>query len=126
MTSARIPLIMAARLIGLVALGLGIAWWLGATLPLHVHMGAGGLFVLLLLGLAGLAWRAGGRGSAAIGVVLGLALPVIGMAQLSAGESRPVVQIVHVLVALVAIGWAERLSALVKRAPRPTSETAVE
>ena len=95
---------------------IGAAWWMGATIPLHAHMGAGGLFVLLLLGLAVLAWLVGERAAALIGLAFGLILPVVGMSQLSAVDSRPILQVIHVLVALGAMGWADRLSATIRRA----------
>ncbi len=111
----RVVLIVLARAAGLVALGLGAAWWFGTAIPLHAHMGAGGLYILLLWGLAVLAWRVGRRGSALVALLLGLALPLVGLAQIYAVEARAAVQVV---LAVTALGWADRLSALLKKAGR--------
>ncbi|MCT8267643.1 hypothetical protein NYQ83_10205 [Afifella sp. JA880] len=102
-------LIMAARVLALVALALGAAWWFGYyELPIHLHMTFGGLFVLILWALAFKVMPVS-KGVAAGAFVLGLLLPVVGLAQLHMPiASAPwLLKLVHVVVALAAIGIAE-------------------
>jgi len=110
--TARI-LLMVARLCWLLALGTGVAFWQGWGVPLHAHMGLGGLMVLSVLGIAllGLSRRTGLALALAVVAVL---VPVVGMMQLMAPlfDSRTLTQLVHVALGFCAIGLGE---VLVKR-----------
>lgn len=117
--TARI-LLMVARLSWLLALGAGVAFWLGWGVPLHAHMGLGGLMVLSLLGVAllGLSRRTGlALALAAVAVLV----PVLGMMQLMAPlfDSRVLTQAVHVALGFCAIGLGEVLAKRMKQGAAP-------
>lgn len=113
---------MLTRAAGVLALCLGAAYWSGLDVPVHIHMAAGLLVVIGLWGLAILARRISGLLTFA-GLVWGILLPVIGIAQLivpvelQMEEAQTVLRIVHVLFALATIGFAEMLAARLKRLP---------
>jgi hypothetical protein len=112
---------MAVRLLGLVLIVLGILFWTGNALSLvPVHMLAGLLLVLSLWTLAFLAARSGVQpGFVALAFLWGLLVPVLGLTQgmLLVGSGHWLVQILHLLVGLAAIGQAEGLGQRIKRAP---------
>jgi hypothetical protein len=116
-TKLRTILIMTARLSWLVALGLGVAWWAGATIPLHGHMTAGGLLALCLAGLGGLALRRSLVAAGSGAILLALVVPAAGMAQLQAVDYRLLVQVLHLAAALAAMGWAEWLAKRLRARP---------
>jgi hypothetical protein len=112
---------MAVRLLGLVLIVLGILFWTGNALSLvPVHMLAGLLLVLSLWTLAFLAARSGVQpGFVALAFLWGLLVPVLGLTQgmLLVGSGHWLVQVLHLLVGLAAIGQAEGLGQRIKRAP---------
>ncbi|WP_142850789.1 hypothetical protein [Telmatospirillum sp. J64-1] len=107
--------IMSARLFGTVALILGIVYWATYSIPLHVHMAFGALFVLAAAGLAGLALGRAPK-QAILTLLLALLVPVIGMAQLQGGESRWLLQVLHVAIALGAIAYSEIIAKRLRQA----------
>lgn len=104
-------LIFAARLSGLAALLLGAAYWLGTPVPLHAHMGLGGVLVAALWALAVLARRRA-AGLALAASLLGAAVPLLGMMQihLYLGEALGLLRLAHVAAGLGAISLAEMLA----------------
>jgi hypothetical protein len=103
-----------ARLIALVQVALGILVWTGhgdSLIPLHIALGL--LLVVDLWAAVALGLRAG----APIGlVVLALAwsvgMPVFGLVQsnLLSGGAHVVVQVLHLVVGLAAVGLVESLA----------------
>jgi hypothetical protein len=78
-----------------------------------VHMLSGMILVLMLWMLALLAALAGtNRGLAALAFVWGLVVPVLGVTQgrLLPGPAHWVIEVLHLLVGLIAIGMGERLA----------------
>lgn len=108
------------RLLGVILIALGIMFWTGHSLDLiRVHMRLGEVLVLLLWVLAGIGMRAGVRPGFALGtIVYGLFIVMFAlrMGGLLAGGSHVVIQILHLLFGLGAIGLAESIGAKVKRA----------
>jgi hypothetical protein len=103
------------RLCAIVQVVLGGLFWTGnayALLPLHMLTG-----IVLVLGLwiqAGLAARAGlGVGVATAAFVWGLIVVALGMTQDSIlpGDLHWLVKVVHLLVGVGAVGFAESLAA---------------
>ncbi|MDR3437608.1 hypothetical protein [Telmatospirillum sp.] len=107
---------MTARLAGLLALGLGAAFWAGYDIPLHVHMACGGLLVLSLWGLAALLGRRKPLPSLLAGA-WGVLVPLAGVMQehLFLGEGQWVLQVCHLGLGLGAIALAERLAKDLKK-----------
>ncbi|MFL5806891.1 MAG: hypothetical protein ACJ8CR_34825 [Roseiflexaceae bacterium] len=111
---------MLLRLAGLIAIVLGLLFWTGNFLQLRtIHMLAGFVVVLSLWTLAGLAARAGVQiGLVALAIVWGLIVLILGMTQtqLLPGSAHWVIQVLHLLLGLGAIGQGEGLAARIKRA----------
>src|ERR687885_1554993 len=109
---------MLVRLCGLALVTLGLLFWTGnarGLIPLHMLLGL--VLVLALWILAGLAARAGAPiGLVALAVVWGLIVPALGLTQtqLLPGSAHWVIQVLHLLVGLGAIGQAEALAARIK------------
>jgi hypothetical protein len=109
---------MLVRLCGLGLLSLGLLFWTGnarGLIPLHMLLGF--VLVLSLWVLAGLAARAGvPMGLVALAVAWGLIVPALGLTQdqLLPGSAHWVIQVLHLLVGLGAIGQAEGLAARIK------------
>ncbi|MFC7335491.1 hypothetical protein [Rhodocista pekingensis] len=112
--TVKIPL-FSVRILGLVALVLGLGYFWGWAVPLHAHMGVGGLMVLGLWALALVAWGKA-RTLALVALAVGAAVPVVGLGQLhwSVGEVRWPIQAAHVALALGAMGVAEMLARRLK------------
>jgi hypothetical protein len=108
------------RVAGLTAIVLGLLFWTGNALALiPIHMLAGILVVLGLWTLAGLAARAGVPLSfVVLAIAWGLIVPILGITQtrLLPGTAHWVIQLIHLLVGIGAIGQAEGLAARIKRA----------
>jgi hypothetical protein len=115
-------LTLVTSLIALTALALGVWIWTGygaAIVPWHVRLGF--LLVLVLLTSVALAARAGAPiGRALLAVVFILLLPVVGLAQrrLLLGPTHWIIQVVHLLVAIAAVGTTQRLAAGAFRKPQ--------
>jgi hypothetical protein len=110
---------MTVRVTGFVLILLGILFWTGHADSLHlVHILIGVVLVLGLWTLAFLAVR--GRvalGLGVLGFAWGLVTPVLGLTQVNllTGGWHWVIQAIHLLVGLGAIGIAEVLGARLKR-----------
>src|SRR5262245_17613946 len=112
---------MLVRLTGLTQIVLGVLFWTGNALTLiPVHMLVGSVLVLLLWSLAGMAFWAGvNRGLVALAIIWGVVVVALGMTQnqLLPGPAHWVIQVLHLLVGLAAIGMAEGLAVRIKQAP---------
>jgi hypothetical protein len=121
MTRASTVVQMLIRACFVVQLVLGGLFWTNNALGLvPLHQLVGFVLVLALWTQAGLAARAGvSLGLVALAVVWGLVTPIFGLAQaeLLPGSAHWVIQVLHLLVGIIAVGLAERLAAGVQ-APR--------
>lgn len=114
--------IMIMRLLVLIVLILGILFWTkvaGGPLVV-VHMGLGILLALLLLILGGFIVTAKGRNiGLAIGAfVIAICMIALGLSQQSILAASPlhwIIQIVHLLLGLLALGIAEMIAGRYKR-----------
>lgn len=118
-------LYMSLRGLFVLMLILGILLWVGAVPDgvKYAHMILGIIFVALLwtIGIIG-ALRTGKIGLQLGTFVLGLLLAIVGMTQesiLKNSSAHWIIQVVHLLLALAAIGAAESVVARVRRA-QPT------
>jgi hypothetical protein len=116
---------MLVRLFGLVQIVLGLLFWTGNQLSLvPVHMLIGLVIVLSLWTLAFIAARSGVQpGFVALAFVWGLVVPVLGVAQgqLLVGAAHWVIQALHLLVGLAAIGMAEGLGRQIRQSRSATA-----
>jgi hypothetical protein len=116
---------MAIRVAGVIQLVLGLAFWTGNALGLvDLHQLIGILFVLGLWTMAALAARAGVQpGLVAGAVVLGLIVPVVGLTQreLLPGSAHIVIQVLHLLLGLGALGLADTLATRAKARLAPVA-----
>lgn len=105
---------MVLRLCALVAVVLGILFWTGNAEQLRdLHMTVGILLVLALWTIAiGQASKPGGIGRLLAAIVVGVALAIIGMTQerILPGQNHWIIQVTHLVVALVAVGLGEMLA----------------
>ncbi len=112
---------MLVRFTGVILIILGILFWTGSALTLvPVHMLLGIVLVLSLWTLAVLAARAGvPLGPVLLATVWGLIVPILGVTQtqLLPGSAHWVIQALHLLIGLGAMGQAERLAARIKATP---------
>lgn len=110
LTAAR----MTTRVTFLIQLLLGIGLWTGrfdVVKPVHIVIGV--IFVLGTWAVALLSMRAGGNAVLAGGIVAwGVLLGVFGLPQESILSTGPhwIVQVLHLVVAMVAIGLSEMLA----------------
>jgi quinol-cytochrome oxidoreductase complex cytochrome b subunit len=108
-------------LFGIALVVLGILFWTGHALSLlPVHTALGGLFVICMWVLAVLGLLAPGtRGFALLVLVWSLIVPALGAAQLSLlpGSDHWVIQVVHLLVGIIAIGLGHSLARRLGRRP---------
>jgi len=118
-------IVLIARLLvslfGIALVVLGILFWTGHALSLlQVHMTLGGLFVLSLwlLVVLGLLAR-GNRAFAGVVFIWSLIVPVLGVTQLSLlpGRYHWVIQTLHLLVGLIAMGLGHALARRLGRRP---------
>ncbi len=114
---------MLVRLTGLILIVLGLAFWTGHALGLiPVHKQIGYLFVLALWAEAAFAAPAAGApGFVALVFLWGLVVAFLGMTQdrLLIGSAHWIIKLLHLLVALAALGLAERLAARAKESRTP-------
>jgi hypothetical protein len=114
------------RLTGVVQIVLGLTFWTGNELQLiPVHMMVGLTLTIAFEVLAFVALFAGLRREALIAIGWGVVVPVLGMKQASllVGDFHWIVQVIHLLVGVGAIGQAERLASSI-RARRPAAAMA--
>lgn len=107
------------RLIGLILILLGIEFWMKRNLRyVGIHMRLGELLILLLWILAWLALRAGVRHQLVIVAILYgfvVFLYAANMGRILPGPAHEAVRVVHLLLGLGAIGFAETLGKRIKR-----------
>jgi len=118
-------IVLIARLLislfGIALLVLGILFWTGhamSLLPLHTMLG--GLFVICMWVLAVLGFLArGSRGLALVVLIWSLIVPAVGVTQLSLlpGRDHWVIQVIHLLVGLIAIGLGHALARRLRQRP---------
>lgn len=110
---------MIVRVCGVLLIILGLVFWTGHALRLiPIHMLLGLILVLALWALAAIAATAGvDAGQVILAVILGVIVLALGMAQnsLLPGPSHWVIQVLHLLLGLAAIGDGEALGARIKR-----------
>lgn len=116
---------MTARVTGLGLILLGLLFWTGNALGLiPVHMMLGFVLVLALWTLAGLGVRAGVSGGfVALAFAWGLILPVVGIGQMQwlIGPWHWVIEVVHLVIGLGAIGQAEGMAKRIGEAIVPAA-----
>jgi hypothetical protein len=109
---------------------LGFLFWARRGLwLLPLHMALGGLFVLALLVLSGIAAKAGLSFPAALGAVgWSLLIPVFGMMQmrLLPGSFHWVVQAGHLLIGMLGMVIAARLVRFIQARDQPAPSTSHE
>jgi hypothetical protein len=119
MTSLVTALRWVARLDGLAALALGIILWTGSAAQLKIHILTGFVMTitLLLLGLFGFFARIK-PAMPIVAIAWAILLPYVGFAQLHLlpGASHVVIQVIHLLIGICAIGVAEAVGAQISRA----------
>src|SRR5207245_7935478 len=105
---------MVVRILGSIMIILGLLFWSGNALALiPVHLTVGLVLVLTLWTIGVLAARSGEqRGLVALAIVWGFVVPILGYSQdsLLPGPAHWLIQGVHLLVGLTAIGLAETLA----------------
>jgi len=110
---------MLVRITGLIQIVLGVLFWTGNALTLvPIHMLIGSVLVLMLWLLAGLSIKAGvGWGRVVLAIVWGAVVLAFGMTQtqILPGSLHWIIQVLHLLVGLGAMGLAEGLAAQIKR-----------
>jgi hypothetical protein len=113
------------RITGLIQIVLGTFIWTGnADALIPVHIASGSVLVLALAALAVLAARAGVQlGYVALAIGWALVLLILGLTQeqLLPDSGHWVIQVLHVLLGLGAIGLAEYLAAQIKGRKPTTS-----
>jgi hypothetical protein len=125
MRSTITALQMGIRAAWLVQLALGLAFWTGNALGLvDLHQLLGILLVLALWTQAALAYRAGvPAGMVAAAVVYGLIVPIVGLTQreLLPGSAHWVIEVIHLLLGIGLLGFAENLATRAKARLAPVA-----
>ena len=125
MRSTITALQMGIRVVGVVQLALGLAFWTGNLLGLvDLHQLLGILLVLALWTQAALAYRAGvPAGMVAAAAVYGLIVPIVGLTQreLLPGSAHWVIQVIHLLLGIGLLGLAENLATRAKARLAPVA-----
>lgn len=118
MKTATTILQILVRIVGPIQIILGVLFWTGnaeTLIPLHMLLGI--ILVLLLWALAVLGAIAKvSPGVVALALVWGLIVPILGVTQfrLLPGSMHWIIQALHLLVGLVAIGLADTLARQIK------------
>jgi hypothetical protein len=107
------------RITGLIQIVLGLLFWTGKQLTLlPVHMLVGLILVLSLWTLAFVAARSGVQpGFVVFAFLWGLLLPILGVtqSQILTGSAHWLIQVLHLLVGLAAIGQGEGLGQRIRQ-----------
>jgi len=111
---------MLLRLAALLALILGIAFWTGnqlALVPIHMLLGLIVVLTVWALGAAQALTERGSPGLAAAAFVVGALLVAVGLGQstMLPGSNHWIVQVVHLAVAVAAVGVGESCASRYKR-----------
>jgi hypothetical protein len=108
---------MLVRVLGLAAIVLGVMLWSGHSPLLASHIGTGFLVAMLVFVLAIVAIVKKAVVTGIVGVVLATLLPIVGFMQLPLTvHTLGMVQVIHIMIALMTIGVAERLYASIQAA----------
>ncbi len=112
--------VMVLRLGVLVALVMGILFWTGNVqnlIPIHMLIGILVVLCLWVIGLVQGFIKGASFGLALASFILGLALAIVGLYQTRwlPGPSHWIIQVVHLLLGLSAIGLGEMIYARTKR-----------
>ncbi len=106
------------RIAGTIQIVLGLLFWTGNALSLiPIHMNNGYVVVISLWALALLAGIAGvSPGLVALAAVWGIIVPLLGLnqARLLPGDFHWIIQVLHLLVGLAAIGLGEDLAGRIR------------
>ena len=112
------------RIFGLLLIILGLLFWSGHALQLvNTHMLIGLLFVVALWVLSGVGMAARQPASLTVlGFIWGLLVLALGMTQrgLMSGSAHWVIQVLHLLVGLIAMGIGDKLARRIKEATAAT------
>jgi hypothetical protein len=107
------------RITGLIQIVLGLLFWTGNQLTLvPVHILVGLILVLSLWTLAFIGARSGVQpGLVVVAFLWGLLVPILGLtqSQILTGGAHWLIQVLHLLVGLAAIGQGEALGARIRR-----------
>ncbi len=124
---------MVLRLAVLLALILGIIFWVNPSLPDQnpgikgIHMLLGIIVVLSLWTIGLVQGRLGGSFGLALGTfIVGLAVLIVGLWQdawKNGGANEEVINITHLLLGLIAAGFGEMVGARTKRMVRTNADT---
>lgn len=118
-------LVMLARLLFVIELVLGTYIWTAYGLPtLNIHIGLGFVMTIVVLVLAVIALARRMVMLGVIGVVIAVLTPYIGLKQIPAMAFMPtlgLIQILHIVTGLAAIGVAEAIGARVRKSLRPAT-----
>jgi hypothetical protein len=110
---------MLVRITGVLLLILGLLIWTeGASGLIPIHMLLGLVLVIAMWVLAAVSTRAGVPTGLAAGVaILGLVVLVLGMTQASLlpGSAHWVIQILHLLIGMAAVGSGEAIGGRLRR-----------
>ena len=111
-------LIMLVRVLGLLAIVFGsLSWFTGQRHYLAPHIGIGFGVAVAVLVMAVMAMAKGDVVLGVIGLLLAILLPMIGFMQLPlVVRSMGAIEGIHIALALTAIGIAERLYSVIRRA----------
>jgi len=115
------------RITGVIQIVLGLLFWTNNAFALiPVHILSGFVLVLALWALAVLAALAGvSRGAVALALVWGLIVPIFGLthAQILPGPAHWVIEVLHLLVGLAAIGLGAGLARRIRQVRMPAPQT---
>lgn len=108
------------RIAALLALILGLIFWTtptrGNLVPIHMLLGIIVTLTLLILGGVIMTVK-GGLGIGIAAIVLAIIVPVIGLTQtqLLGGSLHWIIQVIHLLIGLAAIGMGEMIAGRYRR-----------
>lgn len=118
MKTATTVLQVLVRIIGPILIVLGVSFWTGsadALIPVHMLLGITLVLLLWTLAILGAVAKAQPV-LVTVALAWGVVVPILGIAQLQLlpGSMHWIIQMVHLLVGLVAIGLAETLARQIK------------
>ena len=112
--------VMILRIAALITLILGLIFWTSNVannlVPVHMLLGLIVTLALLILGGVMITVK-GGLGLGIAAIVLGLIVPILGLTQtqLLVGSLHWIIQVVHLLIGLMAIGMGEMIAGRYRR-----------
>jgi hypothetical protein len=114
------------RIAVLAAIILGILFWTGNAvnlIPVHMLIGIIAVLSLWVIGLAQGFIKGGSFGLALATFVVGLALAIVGLYQQQwlLGSSHWIIQVIHLLLGLSAIGLGEMINGRTRRLVKSTA-----